>query len=184
MPIKKAMQAKTEADEVAAEAAARLERVRVAAREAADEAVRAAGQKAKEDKKAAQEADAQARKEAAALKAEQKALKAEQKALFSFSKVQRLYHAVKAHKPKGGSTQAGWELVANDMNAAAEGPTKGLYTAKNTYECWMRWTNKPYPTGNPQLGDETEIDLLFNIKSLEGDHIVGAAAPPEALRSL
>ena len=56
MPIKKAMQAKTEADEVAAEAAARLERARVAAREAADEAVRAAGQKAKEDKKAAQEA--------------------------------------------------------------------------------------------------------------------------------
>ena len=83
---------------------------------------------------------------------------------------------MKAHKPKGGSTQAGWALVANDMNAAAEGPTKGLYTAKNTYDCWMRWVNKPRPTGNPQMGDDAEVDLMFKIKNTEVNHLVAATS--------
>ena len=167
--------------------AAEKERVAAAERERVAEvwANQAAEQAAEKETReaarvAAREAARKKKEEAANEAKEAAALKAEHKALWSFAKVQRLYNVVKTHKPKGGSTQEGWELVANDMNDAADGPTKGQYTAKNAYECWLRWTNKPSPTGNPQFGDGAEIDLLFNIKSLEVDHLVAAAAPPEA----
>ena len=70
-----------------------------------------------------------------------------------------LYNVVKSHKPKGGSTQAGWERVANDMNDAADarrrgstrrqtpttagcvGPISRTPRATRRWEMTLRWTS-------------------------------------------
>ena len=123
---------------------------------AAREAEREAANKLKEEKRAA---DKLAREEDVKRKRAEAAQRAEAKALFSFAKVQRLYNVVKSHKPKGGSTQAGWERVANDMNDAADarrrgstrrqtpttagcvGPISRTPRATRRWEMTLRWTS-------------------------------------------
>ena len=134
-----------------AECEAALEKKR-----AAREAEREAANKLKEEKRAA---DKLAREEDVKRKRAEAAQRAEAKALFSFAKVQRLYNVVKSHKPKGGSTQAGWERVANDMNDAADarrrgstrrqtpttagcvGPISRTPRATRRWEMTLRWTS-------------------------------------------
>jgi hypothetical protein len=98
--------------------------------------------------------------------------------LFTFSHVLRLYAIVARILPKGGPTQKGWADVASAMNQSALEAVKGQYDANNCYACWLRWINKAHPTGNPQLGDDDELDLMNKIKALEAVDIVAATLPP------
>jgi hypothetical protein len=145
----------------------------------------AAATAAKQQEKAAKAAEkARAREVREQIKAQKKqeAARARLEAgLFSFKRMVDMISYIEHHKPKGGSTQRGWLLVAADMNASASDVHQNMYTPKNCYDKHLTWSKKTAPTGNPQLGDEEELSLMARYKSAE-QMLVDATEPDEALQ--
>ncbi len=138
-------------------------------------------------KKAAKAAKAEERARAKVVKAKQKELKRQEKereklekGLFSFKRMLDMIRFIEEHLPKGGPTKHKWELVANDMNSSASPELQGRYTPENVYQKHLSWSKKVDPTGNPQYGDQEELDLMQRYKAAE-QKMVAASRPDEAL---
>jgi hypothetical protein len=138
-------------------------------------------------KKAARDAKVAERARATEVKAKQKELKRQEKEreklekdLFSFKRMLDMIGFIEHHLPKGGPTKQKWELVAKDMNTSASVELYGRYNAGNVYQKHLTWSKKVDPTGNPQLGDEEELDLMRRYKAAE-QKMLAAAQPVEAL---